>query len=73
MVRVGTLPMRILALRYGADIVYSEEIIDWKFLRSVRKVNGKIIPSLLNFNYNLKITLHFDFINFRYFKHHRLC
>lgn len=24
MVRIGTLPMRLLALRYGADIVYSE-------------------------------------------------
>ena len=24
MVRVGTLPMRLLALRYGADIVYGE-------------------------------------------------
>lgn len=40
MVRVGTLPMRLLALRYGADIVYSEEIIDFKFLRSYRHVNG---------------------------------
>lgn len=41
MVRVGTLPMRLLALRYGADIVYSEEIIDFKFLRSYRHVNGE--------------------------------
>lgn len=40
MVRVGTLPMRLLALDYGADIVYSEELIDWKFLRSIRRVNG---------------------------------
>ncbi|XP_018572694.1 tRNA-dihydrouridine(20) synthase [NAD(P)+]-like isoform X2 [Anoplophora glabripennis] len=39
MVRVGTLPMRLLALDYGADIVYSEELIDWKFLKSVRRVN----------------------------------
>ncbi|XP_041978936.1 tRNA-dihydrouridine(20) synthase [NAD(P)+]-like [Aricia agestis] len=39
MVRIGTLPMRLLALRYGADIVYSEELIDWKFLRSKRKQN----------------------------------
>lgn len=28
MVRVGTLPMRLLALDCGADIVYSEELID---------------------------------------------
>lgn len=47
MVRVGTLPMRLLALDYGADIVYSEELIDWKFLRSIRKVNGKFLPPIL--------------------------
>lgn len=40
MVRVGTLPMRLLALDCGADIVYSEELIDWKFLKSVRRENG---------------------------------
>ncbi|CAH0603176.1 unnamed protein product [Chrysodeixis includens] len=39
MVRIGTLPMRLLALRYGADLVYTEELIDWKFLRSKRKYN----------------------------------
>ncbi|XP_055523918.1 tRNA-dihydrouridine(20) synthase [NAD(P)+]-like [Wyeomyia smithii] len=39
MVRVGTLPMRLLALSYGADIVYTEEIIDWKLLKSERFVN----------------------------------
>lgn len=41
MVRIGTLPMRLLALDYGADIVYTEELIDWKLLRSTRRVNGK--------------------------------
>lgn len=41
MVRVGTLPMRLLALDYGAQIVYTEELIDWKILRSVRRENGK--------------------------------
>ncbi|RVE49827.1 hypothetical protein evm_005557 [Chilo suppressalis] len=40
MVRIGTLPMRLLALRYGADIVYTEELIDWKFLRSKRRYNS---------------------------------
>lgn len=40
MVRIGTLPTRLLALRHGADIVYSEEIIDWKFLKTYRQVNG---------------------------------
>lgn len=39
MVRIGTLPMRLLALRYGADLVYTEELIDWKFLRSKRRYN----------------------------------
>jgi tRNA-dihydrouridine synthase 2 len=39
MVRVGTLPMRLLALEYGADIVYSEEIIDKSILATQRIVN----------------------------------
>ncbi|XP_072936780.1 tRNA-dihydrouridine(20) synthase [NAD(P)+]-like [Epargyreus clarus] len=39
MVRINTLPMRLLALRYGADIVYTEELIDWKLLRSKRRYN----------------------------------
>ncbi|XP_053690467.1 tRNA-dihydrouridine(20) synthase [NAD(P)+]-like [Sabethes cyaneus] len=39
MVRVGTLPMRLMALSYGAHIVYTEEIIDWKLLKSERYVN----------------------------------
>jgi len=39
MVKVGTLPMRLLALEYGADIVYTEELIDWRLLNSNRVVN----------------------------------
>lgn len=39
MVRVGTLPMRLLALEFGADLVYSEELIDWKLLKCKRKKN----------------------------------
>uniref|UniRef100_A0A4W3KFW1 Dihydrouridine synthase 2 n=1 Tax=Callorhinchus milii TaxID=7868 RepID=A0A4W3KFW1_CALMI len=39
MVRVGTLPMRLLALDYGADIVYCEELIDLKMMRCKRVVN----------------------------------
>ncbi|KAM8776606.1 tRNA-dihydrouridine(20) synthase [NAD(P)+]-like isoform 2-T4 [Rhynchonycteris naso] len=39
MVRVGTLPMRLLALDYGADIVYCEELIDLKMLQCKRVVN----------------------------------
>ena len=45
MVRIGTLPMRLLALDYGADIVYTEELIDRKLLRSIRRENGKISNS----------------------------
>uniref|UniRef100_A0A673UKU5 Dihydrouridine synthase 2 n=1 Tax=Suricata suricatta TaxID=37032 RepID=A0A673UKU5_SURSU len=39
MVRVGTLPMRLLALDYGADIVYCGELIDLKMLQCKRVVN----------------------------------
>jgi len=39
MVRVCTLPMRLLALDYGADLVYCEEIIDHKMLKCRRIVN----------------------------------
>ena len=42
MVRVGTLPMRLLALRFGADLVYSEEIIDFKLIKSRRFVNTEL-------------------------------
>ncbi|XP_075433069.1 tRNA-dihydrouridine(20) synthase [NAD(P)+]-like isoform X2 [Ascaphus truei] len=39
MVRVGTLPMRLLALDYGADIVYCEELVDIKMMQCKRVVN----------------------------------
>uniref|UniRef100_A0A8C3XLQ3 Dihydrouridine synthase 2 n=1 Tax=Chelydra serpentina TaxID=8475 RepID=A0A8C3XLQ3_CHESE len=39
MVRVGTLPMRLLALDFGADIVYCEELIDIKMVQCKRVVN----------------------------------
>ncbi|EGC34504.1 hypothetical protein DICPUDRAFT_34883 [Dictyostelium purpureum] len=42
MVRVSTYPMRILAQRYGCDIVYSEELIDFKVKSSHRVVNEKL-------------------------------
>mmetsp|Transcript_17174 Transcript_17174/g.44428 ORF Transcript_17174/g.44428 Transcript_17174/m.44428 type:complete len:455 (-) Transcript_17174:98-1462(-) len=40
MVRAGMLPMRLLALHYGADTVYGEELIDLKVRKLVRRVNG---------------------------------
>lgn len=39
MVRVGTLPFRMLAAEYGADITYGEEIIDHKFVKCERHTN----------------------------------
>ena len=39
MVKIGTLPFRLLALEYGADIVYTEEIIDKRILNAERIVN----------------------------------
>ncbi|XP_061100919.1 tRNA-dihydrouridine(20) synthase [NAD(P)+]-like isoform X2 [Conger conger] len=39
MVRVGTLPMRLLALDYGADLVYCEELIDIKMAQCTRVLN----------------------------------
>ena len=38
MVRVGTLPMRWLAAEYGCDIVYTEEMIDRKYVASLRSL-----------------------------------
>ncbi|CAK4619448.1 hypothetical protein LEN26_016280 [Aphanomyces euteiches] len=39
MVRAGTLPLRLLSLRYGADLVYGEEIIDKKIAATTRIEN----------------------------------
>lgn len=41
MVRINTLPTRLLALEMGADIVYTEELIDLKLMNCKRVVNGK--------------------------------
>lgn len=45
MVRMNTLPFRLLALDYGADLVYSEELVDHKLVKTERKVNGKLIQT----------------------------
>jgi tRNA-dihydrouridine synthase 2 len=45
MVRVGTLPMRLLALKFGAQLVYTEEIIDYKLIRCKRVVN-KVLQTI---------------------------
>ncbi|CAL1286360.1 unnamed protein product [Larinioides sclopetarius] len=45
MVRVGTLPMRLLALEFGADIVYTEEIIDFRLLKCQR-IENRILNTI---------------------------
>ncbi|SCU83000.1 LAMI_0C01640g1_1 [Lachancea mirantina] len=42
MVRAGELPTRLLALKYGADLVWSPEIIDKKLLQCTRQVNDTL-------------------------------
>ena len=42
MVKIGTTPSRLLALEFGAGIVYTEEIIDFRILRSRRVENGAL-------------------------------
>uniref|UniRef100_A0A7E4V020 DRBM domain-containing protein n=1 Tax=Panagrellus redivivus TaxID=6233 RepID=A0A7E4V020_PANRE len=39
MVKGGRTPLRLLALKYGAELVYTEEIVDVKLLHSRRVVN----------------------------------
>lgn len=39
MVRVGTLPFRLLAAECGADITYSEELVALKLMKAIRVVN----------------------------------
>ncbi|KAK6726412.1 hypothetical protein RB195_004622 [Necator americanus] len=42
MVRAGRTPLRVLALNYGADLCYTEEIVDQKLLSSKRVVNNTL-------------------------------
>ncbi|KAH9572363.1 hypothetical protein CY35_02G144600 [Sphagnum magellanicum] len=39
MVCGGTLPFRMLAAKYGADMTYGEEVVGHRLLRSTRKIN----------------------------------
>jgi len=39
MVRVGTLPLRLMALKYGADLVYTPEVVDKGIVGAERVVN----------------------------------
>lgn len=42
MVRIGELPTRLLALKFGADLVWGPEIIDKKLLTCERKYNDQL-------------------------------
>lgn len=42
MVRVGTLPFRILSIRNGADVVFTEELISFKLAKCKRVVNEEL-------------------------------
>lgn len=42
MVRVNSLPFRILCLKYGANLIWSEEIIDKRILKCERILNEKL-------------------------------
>ena len=42
MVRIGELPTRLLALQYGADLVWGPETVDRAIIGSTRIVNDKI-------------------------------
>eukprot|EP01012_Entosiphon_sulcatum_P022031 TRINITY_DN26935_c0_g1_i1.p1 TRINITY_DN26935_c0_g1~~TRINITY_DN26935_c0_g1_i1.p1 ORF type:complete len:404 (+),score=61.33 TRINITY_DN26935_c0_g1_i1:64-1212(+) len=39
MVRVGTLPFRLLAAEFGAELTYTEEIVDCKLQNTERRIN----------------------------------
>lgn len=43
MVRVGTLPLRLLALEFGADLVYSPEMVDKRIIASERHFDGPML------------------------------
>jgi tRNA-dihydrouridine synthase 2 len=43
MVRVGTLPFRLVCKRFGAQILYGEEMVDHSVIASKRVVNGVIV------------------------------
>ncbi|EDV29824.1 uncharacterized protein TRIADDRAFT_2009, partial [Trichoplax adhaerens] len=45
MVRMGTLPLRLLSLDYGADLVYCEEIIDHKLVKC-KRVENEVLNSI---------------------------
>lgn len=63
MVRGSKLPMRLLALRYGANLVYTDEIIDISMLSAKRYVNGNGFEQLVHLD---------DILSFPYFLIHMI-
>ncbi len=56
MVRIGELPIRLLALKYGADLVWGPEIVDRKILTCHKVYNKKLdTVDFLSSSGNLKI------------------
>ena len=45
MVRANSLPFRLLCLKYGADLVYTEELIDYR-LCSCKRLQNKILGTI---------------------------
>lgn len=41
MVRIGSLPTRLLSLEYGADLVWGPEIVDRAIIGTTRQVDGE--------------------------------
>ncbi len=64
MVRISSLPFRLLALEYGADIVFSEELIDYRLTQCIRVENGIFLNLffLNNFLFNLDLFNTIDFL-----------
>ena len=44
MVRASTLPLRLLSRKLGADIVFGEEIIDKKIIKTTLFQNSDFLP-----------------------------
>lgn len=42
MVRSGELPIRLLSLRYGCDLLWTPELVDKKILQSTRIINQEL-------------------------------
>lgn len=48
MVRIGTLPMRLLAKRHGADFCFTPEVIDIKLSKCERVVSGDLVDFIFD-------------------------